>query len=328
MKFIDRTGGETLLSAEALPAHLRIRGADAYTLRELLRGQPVAEHGLTLEIDNPDAGAGHRPPPEPVAEPLPDGEFLAASGGPACVVLRPSASAPFRLVPKALNLGLAQQWARTGRMMVHGACLRAGDRGILILGRKASGKSVLCLAALAAALPVISDDWLLLASDCDATRAERLREFLMLRESWASRQLGFQWTGGIPSPAQDRPKRIIETASDDPAGTESFPRAAHITDLWLLRRPHGARASTTRSAALPPSAALAALIESTMPLLFSERFPVERPQLMTAARRLIERVRPRQVTTGTDLIEAPAATLERLLGTAKNSPQMNTDEHG
>lgn len=318
MNFHNVQNDETLLAAEAVTARLRVRGADAAMLRGLLSGRPVAPAGISLDIDNPDADVDLHSERAPIVEPLPDGEFMAASGGPARIALRPSAGAPSRLVPQSLNLGLAQQWARSGRMMVHGACLRAGDRGILVLGRKASGKSVLCLAALAAALPVVSDDWLLLASGSDTTHAERLREFLMLRESWASRRLGIQWTGGIPSPAQGRPKRIIATATDDPTGADSFPRAARITELWLLRRPQGARANTTRTAPLPRSAALAALIESTMPLLFSERFPIERNQLMTSARRLIERMQPRQITTGTDLVEAPAATLERLLGEAKN----------
>ncbi|MGB0514036.1 MAG: hypothetical protein ACPGJE_04245, partial [Wenzhouxiangellaceae bacterium] len=233
MKFRDLPEGGTLLSAHRLSARLRVRGAPPAALQALLRGRPSGGSELTLDIDNPDAE-----PPAPAHLPrasiqLPDGEVISASGGAARIELRPGHGAPTRLVPQCLNLGLAQQWARTGRMMVHGACLGAGDRGVLVLGRKASGKSVLCLAALTAGLRVVSDDWLLLGCDPNASIAERLRDFLMLRESWASRRLRIQWPDAPAAPAPARPKQIIATDRDTSTDPTRFPRTATITDLWL-----------------------------------------------------------------------------------------------
>lgn len=74
---------------------------------------------------------------------------------------------PRLLMPRSFALMLAQQWARSGALPLHAAVLVVDGQGVLVLGRRGAGKSVLGLAAVSAGHQLVSDDTVLLAQDPD-----------------------------------------------------------------------------------------------------------------------------------------------------------------
>ena len=315
--------GETPETAEIQPVGpappLVVGGIDADRLQTLFTGRATGKAwfpaGHVLTVDNPRApDSANTNEPGRSAHDLPDGRAILASGLPGRIEFGTEHRRQDLLLPQSLNLLLAQQWARSGIMMMHAACFEFGGVTTLVVGRKAAGKSILSMAALAAGGRVISDDWLLVALDPGGSAvAERLREFLMLREGWAGTQLRELLVDLPTQSASPRPKHTIALDRVPPDIQTRFPAAATVDQIWRLQRPRAGRSRDTRSEALQQHHALAAIIESTMPLLYGAAFPAERRQLMHTAARLADGTRLRTVETGTDLIEAPRATLERIL---------------
>jgi len=241
---------------------------------------------------------------------LPDGRVLLEPGGPGRLEVEEHHGLLDALVPQSLYLLLSHQWAQAGVMPIHGAALEGQGRGILVLGGKASGKSTLTAAALVAGARVISDDWLLLGPDLEGTpRVERLRQFLMLRESWATDQIRALLPEIPFKPNARRPKAAFTIPADNP----SFPTGASIQSIWILDRPRTGRALESRIRPLNKSECLGRLIEASMPLLYSAGFPVEKKALMATASTVLGNCQCYQVQAGTDLITEPRETWGRLV---------------
>jgi len=303
------------IQPETLEPALELHGLDADQVVALLRGQacPRVWHpGLNIGIDNPSATAHEHPEIQKID--LPDGTVRMHSGNAASVEVTDTHRLGKTLLPQSLHLALSQQWARSGVMMMHAACFEFGGVTTLVVGRKAAGKSILSMAALAAGGHVVSDDWLLVGLDRNGQpNAERLREFLMLREGWAGATLAGM-IGDLPTRNTGaRPKRTIALHEVPAQKREKFPITKTIDRVWQLRRPPAGRSRHTRSAPLAGQHALASIIESTMPLLYGANFSEERSRLMKTAALLTRCCHLLSVETGTDLIEQPRPTLERLL---------------
>ena len=192
-------------------------------------------------------------------------------------------------------------------MTVHGAAFIFKALGILAVGPKAAGKSILTAAAEAAGSKVVSDDWLLMGWAQEEIRTERLRGFLMLRDSWAASKLtekeSFQ-------PNSDRPKSVKLIPSD----SERYPVATKIDQIWLLSRPPGGRRATSTIQPAQPKETLSALISAGMPILMTAAFPHEHRELSQMLQRCLASTRHFSVQTGLDLVEDPGGTLSRLVG--------------
>jgi hypothetical protein len=239
-----------------------------------------------------------------------DGAVSLRSGRPGHLRVGRNHQAPEYLLPQSLNLALAQQWGRLGVLALHAAAFRFGTRTVLALGPKASGKSVLSLAALCCGGRILSDDWLLLGIDRQQRPvSERLRNFLMVRDSWASSQLRARQPELAFRRSGTRPKEVLPIPPDDPR----FPDSLAIDEIWVMGRARTGRTSRSLKRPEPATAAFSELIKAAMPLLFTRRFPHEHAALMRTARHLLNACPTYQVQTGTDLIEQPEETLARLL---------------
>ncbi len=311
---VSPTGADSATVAiPGLPARLCVSGIAASELAELLAGRArpkdwlkrVGRPPIQVALENESALAGG----EETVQDLEDGRVVMRSGAPAAVAVEPEHRAPGFLLPESLRLAMSQQWARAGAIPVHGAVIVSGSVSVLVIGPKAAGKSILSAAALAAGLSLVSDDWVLLGKD-DQTRPGvwRMRRFVMLREGWAANQLmallpdiHFQHAG--------RPKRVFHLPEE---ADERFPARTHINRIWLLERPGGSRRQHTTIEPAPSAAALASLIEASMPLFFGSAFPHERQRLMATARDLLKDCECFRVVTGTELVERPGGLLELL----------------
>lgn len=296
-----------------VPFRLVLDGLSASQLAAIFKGlgEPQPASASQISCDVADAGDGARPDkyPRPPSNAfslgLPDGELMLASGGRGVLTPRWQHTSTELLMPQSLNLLLSQQWARLGLMTLHAAVIQVDGKGVLVLGERGSGKSVLAAAALNAGAAVVSDDWVLLGRRHTDFVAERLRGFLMLRAGWAAEQL--QQTLGY-RPGSLRPKSVLPI----PQADARFPPGAAIDHIWLLRRPRTGRAHATSARSLTSQQALAELIRSGMPILFSARFPHERAALMAMLGDLLRTLPLHMLETGTDLVERPAETLSRL----------------
>ncbi|MDX1625709.1 MAG: hypothetical protein R3323_04270 [Wenzhouxiangellaceae bacterium] len=314
MRIEDRDAEATAgIVSDAFGAEVRVEGLSADTVRALFSPEarpadPLPEgRPIRLALEGNGTGPGG---PEPVVERLDDGTALCRPGGPAEV--RPADPRSFRdrLIPRCLHLGLAQQWARAGLATAHAAAFEIDGRGVLAFGPSTAGKSLLTLAASARGARVVSDDWLLLGIGPDGPRAERLREFLMVRaggEALLDALLAAQ-PGLAVRRAGDR--KVVPLAS---APSERFPHAVDIDETWVMQVPEGPRRDRSEVRPVAAAAVLARLVESSMPLLFGASFPAERAALMQTARTWIQRSRCVEVETGTDLIEDPDRAWARLL---------------
>ncbi len=305
------TADSTSLHGTTLPFEVRLDGIAAAELRQILAGRSIAAgwagrvRRLTVAAVAPETSSAA----ETYRHVFVDGTAILRSGCRARVEVGDDSQAPEYLLPQSLNLALAQQWARLGLMALHAAALRVGNRHVLVLGPKASGKSTLCLATLATGGQVLSDDWLLLGQDSHArVVCERLRRFLMVRDCWASDQLqvlrpdlAFRRSGA-------RPKQVLPVETE---GAHFLPSLA-IDEIWVMERTRGARGAYSRKSPENATHVLAHLIKAAMPLLFSARFALEHRAQMRTAQALLQACPAYRVQTGTDLVEQPVATLERL----------------
>lgn len=222
------------------------------------------------------------------------------------------------LLPRSLNLLLAQQWARSGAMPLHAAAFEYAGRGILVLGRRGSGKSTLGMAAVAAGGQLVSDDWVLASGRANQQAlVERIRNFVMLREGKTTDQL----LSSLPQlsfhPHAQHSRHVLWLGQ---APKPLFPASCRIDEIWLLARASRARAEVSTRSLAADAGVLAALIESAMPLLFDARFPHERNALLSTCQHLIHNSSCSVISTGLDLTQAPGQVMDRLIGSGISPP--------
>jgi len=258
-------------------------------------------------------------PPDPRGLPqiieLEDGRAHLQSGASGRVTVEDSHKLGESLIPRSLNLLLAQQWARAGLMMVHGAAFRYESTGVLALGRQGAGKSTLTAAVLAAGGQVVSDDWLLLGNlPTGGIGAQRLREFLMFRHSAPVSELLNQIPELRVVGTQAGCKRIAPTAEQAECMSSQLPGHIEIDQTWILAKPSSARPQKCVNQNASSANLLAMLVEATMPLLFGNAFPLERGALLTTAKKMVKHLETPTVLTGIELVETPTRTLNKLVG--------------
>lgn len=332
MKFLPGPRADTaVIQPESFAPAIRVEGIGPAAMAGLFHGAPGAREiwkpGLTLGagLESDDS---RMPPPATATyeKDLPDGCVQLQSGAPGQVRVTASHGLQDLLIPQALYLLLAQQWARAGLMMVHAAAFETSGRGILALGDRGAGKSVLTACALAAGARVVSDDWVLVGfDDAGALLAERMRDFLMLRHGRACDRILARLPGLAVRPSPGRPKSVIRIPEARHDGAPTQPDAARpgqdarfvgtcpIHEIWRVERPRAGRAERSSIGSAPPAAALAAVIRQTMPILFSRRFPGEGERLGRTVKAAVEQSRCRRIEGGLDLVEQPRQALARLL---------------
>ncbi|MCC5865148.1 MAG: hypothetical protein JJU31_08535 [Wenzhouxiangella sp.] len=225
------------------------------------------------------------------------------------------------LLPSSLYLALSQQWALAGLLPVHAAAIEIpGHGGILVIGRKGAGKSVLSAAALAAGAQVVSDDWVLVGQNEGLWMAERIRSFFMLRESWASNALLEKSPQQLPFAShRSRPRKVLKLDEQSCL----TPSACRLDAIWLLERPSSGRRSSSTICPASPAAVLGQLIEASMPALFSRRLPKEHENLQALTQKIARKLEGYVIQTGTELVHEPDAALWRLW--ARSSPLFQLD---
>lgn len=299
-----RSGASCRLVSQAFAATIRINGLDAEHLRYLFGagGRPfdwaaLAGSSLEIQLEQNDAGTG---PVETVE--LDDGRVETRSGGPARLCIESHHRLTPDRFPDSLALALAQQWARAGLCMLHAAGVVINERGHLLVGGKGHGKSTLSAATLAHGGKVVSDDWLLVGRDSGADlRMERLRGFIMLRQSWATERLQQRLDKPL-WPHTQRPRLLLASRS----APELLPATALVHAVWRLRRHGGWPARTTHRPVSPPET-LAGLIAASVPLLYSRRFPVEHQLLNRTLAELTARLDAGLLHPGVDIVDPPSA---------------------
>lgn len=265
-------------------------GGTAFAWQDLKQRGPI-----TIAL----AGAtAHDPDDVPtLTTELSDGRVHTRSGYPAVLEIDASHDSPGERFARSLNLALSQQWARAGLMMVHAAGVVVEGAGILVLGPKASGKSTLTAAILAAGGQAVSDDWMLMGmTEEGRPTMERLRGFLMLRRSWASDRLLQTGSSLHYHATRLRPKYTLPVDDRDPR----FPVSHPVDRLCVLKR-GGARPERSTQVPILPRNAMTALMAASMPLLFSAGFPEERRRLGDMAAGLLAKAGLSAVTCGTDI---------------------------
>lgn len=311
MKFLPGShASEAVIEPDTFDAPIKVTGLSAEVLAGLFHGAASARAHWKPGLQVTAGLAGQPEPPEATMheQQLEDGRALLRSGHPGTVMVEAGHRLPEELLqPQSLYLLLAQQWARAGLMLVHGAVLEFEGQGILALGDRGAGKSVLTMAALAAGAKVVSDDWVMLGTDADATvRAERLREFLMLRHGPACDRL----LAALPElrsvPLRKRPKSVIRMEDQSTGLQAHFTNTCRIDRFWLLQRPRAARTAHSERTPASTAEALSAIIQATMPLFFSRKFEHEADQLRATAGRLATQIGASRLQTGTDMLEHPA----------------------
>lgn len=318
MKFAPGPRAETaVIQPDAFDAPIDVAGIGAEAMAGLFRGSARARDHWRhpLELTAGLAGATNAPAGTPFEMDLPDGRAILPSGAPGTVRVEPHHHlADDLLQPQSLYLLLAQQWARAGLMLVHGAAFEFDGTGILALGDKGAGKSVLTAAAMAAGARVVSDDWVMVGLDpAGRLRAERLREFLMLRHGQACDLLMSRLADLKPAPLAKRPKTVFHFRDQPESIRRQCIPTCNIDRVWLLKRPPSGRFQPSTGTEATPVQALAALIQATMPILFSRRFALEAAELRKTTDAAFSRHRRCTVSTGPDLLDHPARVLASLL---------------
>lgn len=316
MNFLSgRHADEALIEPEFFDAPIRIRGISSGLMAGLFHGSAQArmhwKPGLELTAGLCEATDAETPPPW--KKDLPDGLVTLHSGAPGSVRVEHGHAITDTLLPQSLYLLLAQQWARAGLMLVHGAAFEFQGTGILALGDRGAGKSVLTAAALAAGALVVSDDWVMVGFDPSGRlRAERLREFLMLRHGQACDRLISKLDGARAVPLDDRPKSVLHYRDQPDALRRRCLSGCAIDRIWLLQRPSSGRSSRSIRKPATPVQTLAAVIRATMPLLFTGRFAHEAGLLRKTSDAAFAASALYAIQTGLDLTEDPAPVLNRL----------------
>lgn len=318
MKFRPgRHADQTVIQPDSFDAPIRVEGISSEIMAGLFQGSTRArkhwQHPLELTASLLDAADD--PDVTPFEIDLPDGRAILYSGGAGKVRVEPHHSlADDLLQPQSLYLLLAQQWARAGLMLVHGAAFELDGTGVLALGNTGAGKSVLTAAAMAAGAGVVSDDWVMVGLDPSGRpRAERLREFMMLRHGRACDLLMSRLKGLRPAPLANRPKSVFHFRDQPESVRRQCIPACSVDRVWLLTRPPAGRFQPSRREDASPVQALSALIQATMPILFSRRFAVEAGQLRKTTDSIFAGNRLFTVCTGPDLLDDPAAVLAPLM---------------
>jgi hypothetical protein len=309
----DSGAGQCRTSGDRIQFDIRLNGIDAPQLQALLRGNQTIDW-LNLARAKSVSADNHTADPATtngklITHEIGDGRFEARSGGHGKVVVENHHKNPISLLPQSLHLLLAQQWARSGILTLHAAAIMTPGGGILVIGPRGGGKSVLTLSALSAGYGVISDDWILLGMNSDnQIQVERLRPFLMIRQSWAAGQLRARLPRLASRPLENRPKDLVRL----PENSRRFPIGGSIDQIWLLKRPRSARSKQTRMTPTSQTTALARVVEASMPLLFSKAFPTEHQKLMATIKTLLKIAPVHEVVTGMDIVEEPGKAWQRL----------------
>jgi hypothetical protein len=293
-----------VLRSEGFTADINVDGIGPETLRSWMgAGGARTSFPLTLKLSLQAAPASAD---IAFARTFAEGSIHGASGGGAHVAL--SHHDPRFMMPQPFGFALAQQWARAGLIALHAAVVSVGGRGVLALGRRGSGKSVLSASALAAGGHAVSDDWVLVGVDpSGALRAERLRAYLQLHDGGASSALRGQLGAHEPWRAQ-RSKRVL---SIDPAHA-AFPQSTPLAALWVLKRPDAGRLVTTRCRTAPQAIFFAQLLDASVAALLAPPFVHERDALRATIDTLLRRLTLALVEPGSDLVDAPASAWSAL----------------
>jgi len=308
---------QAVIKPDTFDAPIEATGLSAEVLAGLFHGTASARAHWKpgLQVTARLAGQSELPDSKLHEQNLEDGRAMLHSGQPGTVMVETGHQLSEELLqPQSLYLLLAQQWARAGLMLVHGAVFEFEGHGVLALGDRGAGKSVLTMAALAAGAKVISDDWVMLGSDADGTvRAERLREFLMLRHGLACDRLLAALPDLRPTALRNRPKSVVRM-EEQPAELQAhFTTTCRIDRFWLLQRRRTGRMPHSERIPATSADALSAVIRATMPLFFSRTFEHEAKRLRATAGRLATQIGASQVRTGTDILENPSSCLNYLL---------------
>ena len=318
------------LESQAFDAAVEVDGLDSTELAWLFGypgGTPFAWRTLRergpIRIGLADTDTAGSACADWITTELDDGRVHCGSGQMAVLEIDDAHDSPGDRFARSLNLALSQQWARAGVMAVHAAGVTVEDRGALILGSKASGKSTLTAAVLAAGGQAVSDDWMLLGTDTEGRlRMERMRGFLMLRRSWATDCLLGAETGLKYQAMAHRPKYTLAANGHDPR----FPSSHTVDQVCVLKR-GPIRPNSSERFPVPTRSTMAALIAAGMPLLFSADFPLERRRLNGLISGLLARTSMCGIICGLD-IPAGAANLTRLLITESSSSCNHVDAEG
>ncbi len=288
------------LVSQAFDSRIQISGIDSMRLRWLFGAggsafdwSELAGSILEIQLEQNDSGAG---PVETVE--LDDGRLEMQSGGAARLYIESRHQTKPDRFPDSLALALGQQWARAGLCMLHAAGVVINDRGHLLLGDKGHGKSTLSASVLANGGQVVSDDWLLIGGNSRAElHMERLRGFIMLRQSWATERLQQRLEKPL-WPHSQRPRLLLTSRS----APDLLPVTAGIHAVWMLQR-HGGRPAQTTHRPVTPVEMLAGLISASVPLLYSRRFPLEHQRLNRTLSKLTARTSNGLLRPGLDIVE-------------------------
>ncbi|HET8897226.1 MAG TPA: hypothetical protein VFN09_00390 [Rhodanobacteraceae bacterium] len=309
------------LLCDTLSGRITIAAASPLPLDGLFLGAAMGAADLHLDslgpirFDTPDRPCADNPAATHVPtfhREFNDSRLAAASNAMAEVHVHAAthSTGAWRL-PAAMSFAFAQQWARLGFASVHGALLQVDDCGVLVLGKRGAGKSVLASSALTAGGAIVSDDHLLLGCQNDQLVGERIRAFMSLRASWAASALFKHsldgWLGH-----QRQHRSYLAIAPDD----HRFPTACRIDRIWLLERPRTGRGVHSTLAAVSQATVYARLLNSIQPLLLGAAFPHEARLLGALTLQLASRIPAARLVTGQDIVTAPRDTWRQLLRTA------------
>lgn len=309
-------GNSCRLAFDGLGIEVRIQGLAAEEMQYRLQGRgrswrwsELAERGpVTVGLASEPVHRKVEGEPIVYEKDLPDGRVRLVSGGTAEFSVGERHKDSGGILPFCFHAALAQQLARAGVLTLHAATIATAHGGILAIGRKGAGKSTLAASALGCGFGVVSDDWILARLDPPQSRAQRMRDFMMLRQGWATDRLRAHLPGNLLQAAGGRPKLNLPLPKND----VRFPEWAEIAAICVLERPRSGRYDATQISRMPPHMALAALTESSMPIVLSKMLPVERdtllPGLTGAVAASCYRVR-----AGLDLIESAPQAWARLL---------------
>jgi hypothetical protein len=303
------------LRCAALDGRVRIEASAPFSLEALFLGSPGRPSWSDLRALGPfrfsteSCNSADECSSPWIERDFADSVLSCGSGGNALVDILPRHEPSNSLrIPSAMDFAFAQQWAQIGHVCFHGALLRVDGKGVLVVGTRAAGKSVLSASALAAGGAIVTDDYLLLGENGGDLVGERIRRFLSLRLSWAADSL----ISGSDEPwAVDRSGRraFLRLESND----ERFPPFSPIDRIWVLRRPRSGRQDQSALEKISHADVHAAIVSAIQPLLLGRDFPRERKKLLALIARLVSSVPAARIETGQDIVREPRSAWTRLL---------------